>query len=320
MKAVVHDRYGPPEVLEVREIPLPPVTDDDVRVRVRAVALNALDWYFLTGTPYFARMLPKRRILCVDLAGTVDAVGRGVTEFRPGDEVFGVGRGALAEHVCTRTKYLAPKPRRLTFEEAAAMPVAGLTALQGLRDHGRLRPGQRVLVNGASGGVGTFTVQIAKALGAEVTGVCSSSHVDTARSIGADHVVDYTREDFTRSGERYDMVFQVAGSRSWSEYERVMTESAVLVVAVGPRKNGWIGPLGSLARLMVASRLRGRKLAMFIAKVRVEDLRALGEMAEAGALTPVVERYDLSQVQAAFAHLGEGHARGKIVVTFPEDG
>ena len=222
MKAAVRDRYGPPEVVELREIDTPAPADDEVLVHVRAASVNPADWYETTGTPYVGRVpmglrKPKQRVLGVDFAGTVEAVGRDVTQFRPGDEVFGGRSGAFAEYVCVgEERAVVPKPAGVTFEQAAAVPVAGLTALQGLRDKGRIQSGQQVLINGASGGVGTFAVQIAKAFGAEVTGVCSTRNVDLVRSLGADHVVDYSREDFTRSDRRYDLMLDVAGSRPWS--------------------------------------------------------------------------------------------------------
>ena len=228
MKAAVRDRFGSPDVVELRDIEKPAPADDEVLVRVRAASVNPADWYEVTGRPYVGRtqmglLKPKSNRLGVDYAGTVEAVGGNVTEFRPGDEVFGGRSGAFAEYVCVREdRAIVPKPANLTFEEAAAVPVAALTALQGLRDKGQVQPGQKVLINGASGGVGTFAVQIAKALGAEVTGVCSTPNVDIARSLGADHVIDYTREDFTRSDERYDLMLDIAGSRSWSECRRVL--------------------------------------------------------------------------------------------------
>lgn len=223
MKAIVYHKYGSPDVLEFQEIEKPDLADDGVLARVRAASINPADWYAVTGTPYVARikvglLKPKSNRLGVDFAGTVEAVGRDVTQFRPGDEVFGGRSGAFAEYVCVRNA-VAPKPANVTFEEAAAVPVAALTALQGLRDKGQIQSGQKVLINGASGGVGTFAVQIAKAFGAEVTGVCSTRNVDLVRSIGADHVIDYTREDFTRSDRRYDLMLDVAGSRSWSRVQ-----------------------------------------------------------------------------------------------------
>lgn len=319
MKAVVHDTYGSPDVLELRELEQPEPTDDEVLVRVRAASVNPADWYGLTGRPYVARALmglrkPKSNEVGADVAGTVEAVGRNVTRFRPGDEVFGRS-GAFAELVCLG-EAVAPKPANLTFEEAASVPVAAITALQGLRDKGKLQPGQQVLINGASGGVGTFAVQIAKALGAEVTGVCSTRNVDLVRSLGADHVVDYTTEDFTRSDRRYDLLLDVAGSRSWRACKRVLAPQAILVIVGAPKGSRLLGPLGHIARVRVAALQGSRTAAFFIAKLSSADLEVLRELLEAGKVTPVIDRrYDLSEVADAFRYLGEGHARGKIVIT-----
>src|SRR5215208_7447913 len=252
MKAVVRERFGSSSVLEIDQIQKPSVGDTDVVVRVHAAALNRIDWYALTGTPYLGRpqmglRKPKSRLLSTDFAGTVEAVGKDVTQYRPGDEVFGRSE-PFAEYVCVgEDDALAPKPPGVTFEEAACVGVAGITALQGLRDHGHVQPGDKVLVNGASGGVGTFAVQVAKALGAEVTAVCSTPNVDLQRSIGADHVIDYTQEDFTRSDRRYDVMLDVAGSRSWSACKRVLEPEATLVLIGGPMTNRWLGPLGHVA-------------------------------------------------------------------------
>lgn len=319
MRAIVHDRYGPPEVLKLEETDKPELADDAVLVRVHAASVNRLDWYGVTGTPYVARVLgglrkPKEPGLGVDFAGTVDAVGKDVTHVRPGDEVFGGRTGAFAEYVLVRDA-VAPKPANLTFEEAAAVPVAALTALQGLRDKAQLRPGQTALVNGASGGVGTFAIQIAKALGAEVTAVCSTRNVEQARALGADHVVDYTREDFTRSGRRYDVLFDVAGSRSWRACKRVLEPEGILVMAGAPKGNRWIAPLGHIARIRLASIPSSQKYVFFVANLNREDLGVLRELFEAGKVKPVVERrYELSEVPDALAYMGEGHARGKLVI------
>ena len=320
MKAIVRDTYGSEDVLHLREVEKPAVTDDGVLVRVRAAAINPADWYGMTGRPFVGRPAmglrkPKEHVLGVDFAGTVEAVGRDVIEFRPGDEVFGGRSGALAEYVNARLG-VAPKPANLTFEQAAAVPVAALTALQGLRDKGHLQPGQKVLVNGASGGVGTFAVQIAKALGAEVTGVCSTRNVDLARSLGADQVIDYTREDFTRSGRRYDLLLDIAGSRSWREYRRVLEPEATLVIVGAPKGSRLLGPLSHVVKLRVAAVRSSRKVVFFIAKINKPDLAVLGELLETGKVTPVVDRrYELTEVPEAFRYLGEGHAQGKIVVT-----
>ena len=319
MRAIVHNTYGSPHVLELQEIDKPDVTDDGVLVRVRAASVNPVDWYGLSGTPYVGRIgsglrKPKTNSVGADFAGTVEAVGKKVTQFRPGDEVFGRS-GAFAEYVCVG-EAVAPKPANLTFEEAAAVPVAAITALQGLRDKGQLQPGQNVLINGASGGVGTFAVQIAKALGAEVTGVCSTGNVELVRSFGADHVIDYTREDFTRSDRRYDLLLDVAGSRSWRACTRVLNPRATLVIVGAPKGNRLIGPLSHMVELRLAALFSSRKAVFFIAKLNRADLDVLRELLEAGKVTPVIDRrYELSETSDAFRYLGDGHAQGKIVVT-----
>jgi NADPH:quinone reductase-like Zn-dependent oxidoreductase len=320
MKAVVRDRYGSPDVLGLGEVEKPELADDGVLVRVRAASLNRSDWYELTGLylgrPQNGMRRPRSRLVGTDFAGTVEAVGADVADLQPGDEVFGGRSGALAEYVCARARSVVLKPARLTFEEAAAVPVAGLTALQGLRDKGRTEAGQNVLINGASGGVGTFAVQIAKALGGEVTAVCSPGNVDLARSLGADRVVDYTREDFTRSDERYDLMFDNAGSRSWSDCKRVLDAHATVVLVGGQMGNRLLGPLGHVLRLRVAASLGSRKAAFFVAKFNKADLEALRDLLEAGKVTPAIDRqYALSEAADAFRYLGEGHARGKVVVT-----
>ena len=320
MKAVVHNTYGSPDVLKLQEIEKPDLTDDGVLVRVRAASINPVDWYAMTGTPYVARpqmglRKPKTNRLGVDFAGTVEAVGRDVTHVRPGDEVFGAKSGAFAEYVCVRDAVVL-KPASLTLEQAAAVPVAALTALQGLRDKGQIQPGQQVLINGASGGVGTFAVQIAKALGAEVTAVCSTRNVELVRSLGADHVVDYTREDFTRSGRRYDLMLDVAGGRSWSECKRVLEPQATLVIVGAPKGTRLLGPLSHVIRLKLAALGSRRNVVFFVAQTNRADLLVLQELLAAGAVTPVVDRsYELSKTADAFRYLGEGHAQGKIVVT-----
>ncbi len=320
MRAIVHNTYGSPDVLELQEIEQPDLTDDTVLVRVRAVSINPADWYGMTGRPKLARPTmglrkPKNNRVGVDFAGTVEAVGKDVTHVRPGDEVFGGKSGALAEYVTVRDAIVL-KPAKLTFEEAAAVPVAAVTALQGLRDHGQIQPGQQVLINGASGGVGTFAVQIAKAFGAEVTGVCSTANVERARALGADHVVDYTREDFTRSDRRYDLMLDVAGSRSWSECKRVLTPEATVVIVGAPKGTRLLGPLSHIIKMRLASLRSSRKVSFFIAKLTRADMEVLRELLETGKMTPVVDRrYELSEVADAFRYLGEGHAQGKIVIT-----
>jgi NADPH:quinone reductase-like Zn-dependent oxidoreductase len=321
VKAIVHHRFGSPEVLELQDLAQPDLSDDGVLVRVRASSVNPAEWYAVTGRPYIARTAaglrrPRHPVPGADFAGTVEAVGSAVTDLRPGDAVFGgTSSGAFAEYVCV-TGTVVRKPANLTFEQAAAVPTAAVTALQGLRDHGQLRPGHRVLINGASGGVGTFAVQLAKAFGAEVTGVCSTHNVDLVRSLGADHVVDYTREDFTRGERRYDLLLDVAGSRSWSDCKRVLGQDATLVLVGGPKTNPWTGPLGHVASVRLASLRASQKVVFFVAKFTREDFLVLAELLEAGKVTPAIDRqYELTEVPAALNYLGEGHARAKVVIT-----
>jgi NADPH:quinone reductase-like Zn-dependent oxidoreductase len=321
MKAIVHDRFGPPDVLQLREVAEPRVGEGEVLVRVRAASVNPADWYAMMGVPYVARpqaglRRPRSGRVGLDVAGVVAAVGGVVGRFQPGDEVFGAGTGTLAELAAVPEAGLVHKPANLSFEQAAAVPVAGLTALQGLRDRGRVRPGQQVLVNGASGGVGTFAVQLAKSFGAEVTGVCSTRNLDQARSLGADRVVDYTREDFTRGDRRYDLLLDVAGSRSWPECRRVLTPQATFVLVGAPKGSRLLGPLGHILQIRLASLRASQKVTFFISKAKTEDLVTLQELLEAGTVTPVVERtYALPEAVDALRHLGEGHAQGKLVVT-----
>jgi NADPH:quinone reductase-like Zn-dependent oxidoreductase len=320
MRAIVHTTYGSPDVLELQETDKPELADDGVLVRVRAASVNPADWYGLTGRPYVARpqvglLKPRSNSLGIDFAGTVEAVGRDVTQFRSGDEVFGARNGAFAEYVCVRGA-VAAKPANLTVEQAAAVPVAALTALQGLRDKGQIEPGQKVLINGASGGVGTFAVQIAKALGAEVTGVCSTRNVDIVRSLGADHVVDYTRDDFTRSDRRYDLMLDVAGSRSWSECRRVLNPQATLVIVGAPKGNRLIGPLSHIVKVRLAALRSSQKVLFFLAKMNKADLEVMQGLLEAGKVTPVIDRrFELSEIADALRYLGEGHSQGKNVIT-----
>jgi NADPH:quinone reductase-like Zn-dependent oxidoreductase len=319
VKAGVRRKYGSPDVLELEELEQPELADDGVLVRVRAASVNRGDWYGLTGTPYFARIAlglrkPKSPRIGVDFAGTVEAVGKDRTDFQPGDDVFGGRDGAFAEYVCAR-KGVARKPAQMTFEEAAAVPVAALTALQGLRDKGKLEAGQKVLINGASGGMGTYGVQIAKALGGEVTAVCSTRNVDRARSLGADRVIDYTQEDFTRSGDRYDLMLDVAGGRSWSACKRVLKKQATLVIVGAPKGNRLLGPLSHILRVKLASLFGSRKAVFFIAKFNKQDMEVLRELVESGKVKSVVERrYELSEIADAYWYMGEGHAQGKLVI------
>ena len=323
MKAMTRSKYGPPEVVELREVDKPVPADDQVLVRIRAAALNRLDWYSLTGTPLIARPMtglrgPKSPLFGADFAGTVEAVGSQVTELAPGDEVYGGSEGAFAEYVCARDG-VALKPANLTFEKAAAVPAAGITALQGARDHGKLQPGEQVLVNGASGGVGSFAVQIAKALGGEVTAVCRTPHVELVGSLGADHVIDYTREDFTRGERRYDLVLDVAGSKRWSALKRVLTPQARVVVIGGPKDNAFLGPLGHIARIRVGALLSSQTAAFFVAKLNRPDLNTLRELIETGKVRPVIDRqYELDELPGALDYMGQGHAAAKVVVTVPE--
>ncbi len=321
MKAIVYTKYGTPDVLEFQEVETPTPQEDEVLVKVRASSVNPAEWYPVSGL-FLARInnglaKPKDTRLGADFSGVVEAVGSNVTRFKPGEEVFGGAGGAFAEYVCVRAEHaLARKPKNVTFEQAAAVPIAAMTALQGLRDHGQIQPGQKVLINGASGGVGTFAVQIAKAFGAEVTGVCSPKNVDMVRSIGADHVIDYTRQDFTRGKQCYDLLLDVAGSRSWSECRRVLSPKAHFVVVGGPKGNRWIGPLGHVIKVRMASLRASQKVIFFVAKFNREDFEVLRELMENGKVKPVVERtYPWSEIAEAMRYLGTGHARAKIVVT-----
>lgn len=320
MRAAVRDRFGSPtEVVEIREIEKPAPASDELLVRVEAAGVNIADWYAVTARPYVGRLAmgirgPKTDRLGTDFAGVVEAVGEDVTDLRPGDEVFGGRTGAFAEYVCVRNA-VAKKPATVTFEQAAGVPIAGVTALQGLRDHGGIEAGQHVLVNGASGGVGTFAVQIAKALGAEVTGVCSTANVELVRSLGADHVVDYTREDVTRGDARYDLVLDIAGTKSWSEWKRVLAPTATFVIVGAPKGGKLLGPLSHVVRTRLASLGGGRKVAFFIAKLDREVLEALAELMESGKVEPVVGRTQpLEDVADALEHVSEGHVRGKVVI------
>ena len=322
MKAAVHDRYGSEKVVEVREVERPELTDDGVLVRARATSLNRKDWYTLAGKPLVVRPLmggivkPKDRSLGGDFAGIVEAVGADVADFRAGDEVFGVRHGAFAEYVCVpHDRGIGKKPANLTFEEAAAVPIAALTALQGLRDHGGLEPGQKVLVNGASGGVGTFAVQIAKVLCGEVTAVCSARNVALARSLGADRAIDYTREDFTRGDARYDLIFDIAGSRSWRACRRVLKPRATVVVVGGPMAR-LVGPLGHIAAMRLAALRSSRNVVFFVCSPNRADLEELRVLLAAGRIRAVVERrFELAEIGAALRAMGDGHAQGKLVVS-----
>ena len=322
MKAVVRSKFGSPDVLSLEEVERPVLTDDGVLVRVHATSVNPAEWYSMVGKPLIARPAfglfnPRTKTLGVDFAGTVEAVGKDVTQFRVGDEVFGGRDGAFADYVVvSESKAVLPKPSNVTMEQAGSVAIAAFTALQGLRDKGELQPGQQVLINGASGGVGTFAVQIAKWLGAELTAVCSTHNVELVRSLGADHVIDYTSEDFTRSDRRYDLVLDVAGSRSWFACRRVMNKKARLVIVGAPKGNRVLGPMSHMLKLRLASIGSRRKVLFFVAKIQKEDLAVLAELLATGKVTPVIDRtYPLSNIAEAMRYLGEGHARGKIVVT-----
>ena len=320
MQAIVHERYGRPNLLRLREVEKPVIEDGQVLVRVHASSVNPVEWYGVTG-PYFARFgngwrTPNDPGVGADLAGRIEAVGRDVTELQPGDDVFGTAGGSWAEYAAARPEKLARKPAGLSFEDAAAAPIAGITALQALRDHGHVQPGQKVLINGASGGVGTYAVQLAKAFGADVTAVCSPRNVEQARALGADRVVDYTQEDFTKLGERHDLMLDIAGSRSFLACRRALTPEATLVMIGGPMKYRGLGPLPHIAGTMLKSRGRSQKVAFFVAKINPEDLAVLGDLLESGKVRSVIDReFPLSEAPEALSYLGEGHARGKIVIT-----
>ncbi|MDO0909697.1 NAD(P)-dependent alcohol dehydrogenase [Streptomyces sp. DT2A-34] len=323
MKAVVQDRYGSADTLEFRDFDTPVPAADEVLVRVHAASVNAYDWHLMHGDPKIARLAfglsrPKARVRGRDFAGRVEAVGSGVVGLEPGDEVFGEADGAFAEFVCAKDGMVGPKPANLTFEQAAAIPLAGNTALIGLRDVGRVQRGQTVLVNGASGGVGTFAVQLAKAYGAEVTAVCSTRNVDLVRSLGADHVIDYTREDFTRGGRRYDVVLDLVGNHSLAEFRRAITPTGTLVLSGGGVYEGGsvVGPMGLFFKRRLAAPFARQRLLELPARQSRANLAALRELAESGKIAPVVERtYPLSEAAEAIRYVEVEHARAKVVVT-----
>jgi len=321
MKAIVYTKYGPPDdVLVLKEVEKPTPSDDEVLVTVYAASVNHTDWHLVTGEPFVARLWsgllkPKNKIPGGDIAGRVEAVGRNVKQFQPGDEVFGdkaaCGWGGFAEYVCVPENELALKPANITFEEAAAVPQAAVSALQGLRDEGQIQPGQKVLINGASGGVGTFAVQIAKSFGAEVTGVCSTRKLDMVRSIGADQVIDYTREDFTKSGQRYDLILATGGYHPISDYKRALSPKGIYVMIGGSTAQKlqafllgpWISMTGS------------KKIRSLAGKPNQKDLVTMSELLETSKVVPVIDRrYPLGEVAEAFRYFGEGHARGKVVI------
>jgi len=320
MKAIVHDRYGSADVLELRDIDTPVPGDTGVLVQVRVASVNASDWYMMAGLPYVVRLgfgvpRPTRRVRGHDLAGEVQAVGAEVTRFRPGDLVFGAAHGSFAEYACTDQEKLAALPDGVTLEQAATVPVAGLTALQALRDHGTLRRGQRVLVVGASGGVGSFAVQIAKAYGAAVTGVCSTTNVDLVASLGADQVIDYTRDDFTDTEERYDLLVDIRGTRPLSRCLRILSPGGTYVLAGGPRGR-WIGPLVPVFKLLLSKPFVSHPLRNFVANINRGDLAVLSELMASGKVTPAIDRaYPLAEVPDAIRYWETGHVRGKVLIT-----
>jgi NADPH:quinone reductase-like Zn-dependent oxidoreductase len=322
MKAIVYHRYGSPDVLSCEEMAKPAPAENEVLIRVRAAAVNPYDWHFMRGEPYAVRIMarglrkPKDPRLGADVAGVIEAVGRNITQFKTGDGVFGSCKGAFAEYACASESKLAIKPDNVTFEQAASVPIAAFTALQGLRDKGKLQPGQKVLINGAAGGVGTFAVQIAKSFGAEVTGVCSTRNVEMVRSIGADQAVDYTQEDFTKSARRYDVILDCVGNHSFSECRRVLNPRGIYVGAGGTTDNWMIGPLTGALKALVLSWFVSQKQVMVLAKLSKEDLTIMGKLIESGKVTPVIDRsYSLREVPDAIRYLEAGHARGKVVIT-----
>jgi NADPH:quinone reductase-like Zn-dependent oxidoreductase len=322
MKAIVHDRYGSTDVLELRDIDKPEVAADEVLVHVRAAGVARGDWHVMAGLPYPIRLAgygvraPRNPVLGMELAGVVAAIGTDVPRFAVGDEVFGVGREAFAEYARVLESKLAPKPANLTFEQAAVTPVSGLTALQALRDRGRVQPGQQVLIIGASGGVGTFAVQLAKAFGATVTAVCSTTKVDLVRSLGADRVIDYTREDFAQGGQRYDVVLDVGGNSPLARLRRALVRSGTLVIVGGETGGRWLGGLDRTLRALALSPFVSQTLTAVVNSENHQDLLVLAELIDAGKVTPVVDRtYPLSDVPKAIRYLEEGHARGKVAIS-----
>jgi len=320
MKAIVYRCYGSPDVLEFADVEKPTPADDEVLVKIVAASVNPLDWHYMRGSPYIMRLgsglgAPNRTSMGVDFAGTIEAVGKNVKRFKPGDEVFGGRSGAFAEYVAVpEDRALVLKPANMTFEQAASVPIAAITALQALRDKGKIEAGQKVLINGASGGVGTFAVQIAKSLGAEVTGVCSTRNLEMVRSIGADHVIDYKKEDYTESGKRYDLIIDMVGNHGLLANRKALEPDGILVM-VGGAKGNWLAPLMGPIKALVLSPFVDQELGMILAQLRKDDLAILGKLMQAGEVTPVIDRrYRLSEVPAAIRYSEKGHARGKIVI------
>lgn len=321
MKAAIYERYGPPDVVQITDVEKPVPNDGEVLIKVRAASVNPYDWHFMRGLPYVLRLVagmrkPKDTRLGTDVAGQVEAIGRNVTRFSPGGEVFGTCRGAFAPYARASESTLVTKPKNVTFEQAASAPIAALTALQGLRDKGHIQPGQKVLINGAAGGVGTFAVQIAKSFGADVTGVCSTRNVEMVRSIGANQVVDYTHEDFTQSGRRYDIILDAVGNHSLSACRRVLNAKGILVMAGGTAGRWMIGPLTHGVTAGVVSRFTSQNMVGILAKPNKGDLTILGELMATGKVTPVIDRrYSLREVPEAIRYLEAGHAQGKVVIS-----
>jgi NADPH:quinone reductase-like Zn-dependent oxidoreductase len=324
MKAITYCDYGEADVLRLEDLPKPVPKDDQVLVRVRAASVNPLDWHFMLGKPLFMRAMaglrkPEDTRLGVDYSGTVEAVGKNVTRFKPGDDVFGGGDGAFAQYVVQRAEGgLAPKPANVSFEQAAAVPIAGITALQSLRDRAQVHAGQKVLINGASGGVGTFAVQIAKSYGALVTGVCSGRNAEMVRALGADAVIDYTKEDFTLRPERYDVVVDNVGNRPPGELRRALTHDGtfIMVGGGGPNDHPWLGPMGNLATMKLTAPFVSQKIGFFMAQMKKDDLQVLADLMASGKVTPVIDRkYPLSETAEAMRYLMQGHAHGKVVIT-----
>ena len=323
MKAIVYCDYGTSEVLKLMDIAKPVPKDNQVLVRIRAASVNPYDWHFIRGTPYIMRLgvglrKPKDTRLGVDFAGTVEAVGKNVTEFKAGDEVWGGKGGAFAQYVVITEKFLAKKPDNISFEQAGSIDIAGMTALQALRRHGNIQPGQRVLINGASGGVGTFAVQIAKALGAHVTGVCSGRNLELVKSLGADEVIDYTKDDFAKRPERYDLFLDNVPNHPLSECRAVLTPTGkyVMIGGGGPTDGKWIGPFGRVIQMMIQKRFQKAPMTMMMAESAKEDMNFLTELIQSGKVKPVIDKtYKLSELPAAVAYLEQGHARGKVAIT-----